>query len=410
MGLFSRIVARLGGRGRGDAGNVSRSVLALDPFGFAGDSDGRCNATYMSCIDFYARILSKMTPKIALKGELCTDMPNISAMLALRPNPLQNAVNLWKQFASSYFREGVGILWIDRDLTESSVDRQVRGLWVIDPSESAFAVGVREGSASGESLFSFNLSGRRIVCYREDLCIMVRSPTVENPFVSHSRVLQGALNVIDRNLTGIEKTIANANVIRFIATSGRVMDKQDIMRRQDAINEQLSRVNANGVFFVDGASTIQQVSSSPGWNATAAVEPFIGQIYEYFGLSRELVSNMATDDQYNSFVETAVEPFAKELAIELTNQLFPRKAVATGRRVLIDTNQLFTASQSHRLSAGTLLINSGVYYPNEIRKAIGFDPLPEEDNVKIERIDRVQDTGKEEGNDDEGNPEGTDVG
>lgn len=408
MGLFSLILSRLSGKGRTGKTVQDARTTVLDPFGFPGDADGSANATYMSCIDFYSRVMSKISPRITLKSTPTRDMPNLQHILEVQPNPLQNGVSFWKQFYACYFQKEVAVIWIDRDLSQVDVDRQVRNLWVIDPTSTNFRIGTAGTNATTEPVFSFVLGDRQIQCLREDLAILVRNPTVSNPFVSHSRALQQALNVIDRNFRGLEKTIATANVIRFIATSPRVMNEEDLRKRQDAVNAQLRTTDANGIFYIDGAQNIQQVNSAPGWNGTQAIEPFISQIYEYFGVSKEIVSNMAEDDQYNNWVETSVEPTTKELGIELTNQLFPRKSIATGRRVFFDTNYLFTASQSHRISAGTLLINSGRYHPNEIRRLAGVAPLPEEEDGIIERIDRVADPGeggsqegKEGGKDDE---------
>jgi len=125
----------------------------------------------------------------------------------------------------------------------------------------------------------------------------------------------------------------------------------------------------------------------------------MNNIYAYFGTSEKIVNGTASDDDYNNWAEVTIDPFAMEVGLELSLKLLRPGAISRGRRIVFDTTYLFTASQDHRIKAGNILINSGKYTPNEIRKLIGMPPLDEEDNEMIERIDRVS-TGEEESNED----------
>ncbi len=397
MNFWSKITSLFIG-GKKKSGN-SGSVIAMNPFGHPGDADGRANSIYCSCIDTFARVFSKITPEIRQKDTAVNDMPNLQRLISMRPNPTQNAINFWKQVARGYMEENISVIYIQRDLKAIKDDNSVTALWVIDVARNNFQILSNGKGATTRLTFSFNLYGQTIYADEDDLVILVRSPTAENPFSTVNSALKSTLELINDNFTGLKKTIKSANVIRFIATTARPMNAEEIKKRQKELSDIISSVDSNGALYVDSANTVTPINSSAGWTGTEQVLPFMNNIYAYFGTSEKIVNGTASDDDYNNWAEVTIDPFAMEVGLELSLKLLRPGAISRGRRIVFDTTYLFTASQDHRIKAGNILINSGKYTPNEIRKLIGMPPLDEEDNEMIERIDRVS-TGEEESNED----------
>ena len=402
MNFWSKITSLFIG-GKKKSGN-SGSVIAMNPFGHPGDADGRANSIYCSCIDTFARVFSKIVPEIRQKDVKVTDMPNIQKLISMKPNPTQNAINFWKQVARGYMEQNIAVIYIQRDLRAIKDDNSVVALWVIDVARNNFNILSTGKGATTRLNFSFDLNGQTIYADADDLVILVRSPTVENPFSTVNTALRNTLELINDNFTGLKKTIKSANVIRFIATTARPMSKDEIKKRQQEISEIISSVDSNGALYVDSANTITPINSSAGWTGTEQVLPFMNNIYAYFGTSERIVNGTASDDDYNNWAEVTLEPFAMEVGLELSLKLLRPGAIARGREIVFDTNCLFTASQDHRIKAGTLLINSGRYRPNEIRRLIGLPLLDEEEDTLINRIDRVDaDEGEDESKQEESN-------
>lgn len=370
------------------------------PFGTDESANAEANATYVSCINRYSQVLSKIEPSVVKNDKTVTNMPHLNYLLSMRPNPLQNANNFWKQVAVSYFKKNIALIYIDRDLREVDPDRQVKGLYLIDPTATTFGMGVDDRGSERILTFSFMIGDRRITCLSSDVAIITFQTEVDNPFVSHSTGLRNTLRLIDGNFNGLLATILKANVIQFIATSSRQLDDETWKEHQDRMNELFKSANG-GILFVDGTQDLKQVQNGAGWTGTAAVEPFIKDIFEYFGIDETIVRGCPTADVYNSWIETSIEPITMELGKELSLKLLPQSAIDRGARVVFDTNDLYTASRQNMIEAGKLLISSGSYYPNEVRRCGGLPLLPDSENKKIERIDRVdKDKGSEDKNKD----------
>jgi len=390
-GLFSKIKSFLIGDKNESVSRQQSRLLAVDPFAIGSTANKKANTVVASCRNVYSRVVSKLYPQIIYDKKEILELPNIRYKLKYAPNQIQNGVNFWKQVAVSYFEENIAIIYIEKDIREVSLDKSIKAFWLIDPTDSRFKMSMLDDD-SKRMFFTFFLGAREINCYSDDLIVLAREPSVENPFITYCDPLAKIVSTIDANFKGLEKTIKNANVIRFLATSPTLLSDVTRKQRQTEMNDLISSVEANGALYVDGAASVVPINQTTGWTSTSALEPFIKQIYGYYGVSQAIVDGTASDDEYNNWVETSIEPFTNELACELTLKLLPRKSIATGRKIVVDTSRLFTASQAHRISIGQQIISSGRYYPNEIRSLLGADLLPEEDNTIIDRIDRIDST------------------
>lgn len=414
MGLLDYVKSKLSGKGSSKAkAQLANRVYTLNPFGTDNKSNAEANALYLSCIDSYENTLSKLKPIVKMGGFPKTDMPNLTYLLTMRPNPMQNANSFWRQVAQSYYGENLAVIWIDRDYSELNPDRQVKNLWLVDTSMANFQVGATDSEKSyattNQEIFSFRIGNKEIACGADDLIILARRPKVDNQYARSNEALNKLIDLIDKNFTGLKNTIANANVIRFIAVSPRVMSPADLKTRQDALNEVIKGVDSEGALYLDSAQSITQLNSGYGWTHTESIKDFMDWIYNYFQVPPEIVQGKATDDVYNMWIESAVSSFTEEASTELTIKLLPKGAVLRGRRIDIDCAQFFKCSQAHQTAKGTMLISSGVYYPNEIRELTGLPLLSDEDNIKVNRIDRVDVTAQEDGDDNSGDNDNADT-
>ena len=237
------------------------------------------------------------------------------------------------------------------------------------------------------------LNGKTMTANLNELIILTRSPSVQNPYFNENDPIKKTIQIINQNFHGIEKAILNANVIRFLATSPTILDESKAVARQTILNDRLKQVTANGALYVDGAQTITPIPSTPSYQGSELVKPLNESVYEYFGLNAQIINGSCTDDQLNNLIETQIEPMTHEFEVELTVKLLAREAIAKGLRIVVDTSRLFTTSHQHRIQSAQVIIASGKYKPNEIRKLVGIELLPESDDEFINRIDRIDTEG-----------------
>lgn len=388
--IFTNFLSRIFGRKKTEPMNSSSQLIALNPFGSGTNAKAEENATFSSCVTFYGNVISKLFPILSRKKEKAEDFPNLNFLLEYQPNYIQNGVNFWKQVAVSYYSLNVAVIYIDRDFKESKLDKQVKNLWLIDVTDANFQMYWSPNDSDQKKLFfKFNINGVEMTASHEELIILSRTPSVANPFINAYDPIKRTIDVVNKNFDGIEKAVLNANVIRFLATADNVMNADVLAARQKQLNDRLAQVTNNGAFYVDGAQQVVPIPSTPSYQGNDLVRPLEESIYRYFGLNSKIIDGSGSDDEYNNLCETQIEPFTFELAQALTLKILSREAIAKGTKIIIDTNLLFTTSHQHRIQQAQVLITSGKYKPNEIRDLIGVEPLPEDDNEFINRIDRI---------------------
>ncbi len=393
MGFWEKFKSLLSGKGNPSAKQDNLyKVFSYSPFSLNPSAEDDVNAIYQSCIDQYSTTISKIKPIIAENHSKTDRFPNIDYHLRYQPNPMQTANDFFSQIADDYFHRTCAVIWVDRDYSESNHDRQVKNLWVIDTGVDNFKFSVTKsenGNTPPRTIFSFTINGKQIVTYDDDIVILPWHPTHENPYIRSNKALQNILKISNRNFTGLEETLNNANIIRFIAQSPRVMSDADLRLRQELLNNTIKAVDSNGALYIDSVQQITQLSTGPGWNHSSEVKAFEGEIYDYFGLCEDIVNNKCSDDMYNQWIEGPVSAFIDKLETALTLKLFSREQIDCGLAVSIGTSPLYRRSRSHQIQLANVIVSSGVYYPNEIREIVGVPKLNDEDNIKVCRIDRV---------------------
>ncbi len=378
MGLWAKIVKAFSGKQ--PAENKHTNILSYGTLRSTTE-DASENGTYMAAIHKYADTISKLRPELIYKGDRYRDSA-LERKLRIQPNPAMNASLFYKTVATSYYEENIAVIWVQFD-----GKGKVAALWPLDVTSGLFQL-----AQSGASVaFEFSIEGKTYHSTMEDTIVLVRQPTVENPYVTHDEALQNVINVLNKNYEGLAQSLQNANVAKFIATSTAPLAPATIAQRQAEIESMLNNMGANGVAYVDGSNSLTPVNSnSYKWQSSDEIGEMRKEILQYFNINDKVLDGSASDEEMHTWIEQSIEPFTYELECELTRVLLTEREIEVGNLITCPTDSLYSASFSHREKQAAALISSGVYKPNEIRRLLGCEPLPEEEGEQIvNRIDRV---------------------
>ncbi len=379
MGLWARIVKAFSGKQA--EGKPSSTVFSYNLRNPSAE-DANLNATYMASVHKYADTISKLRPALVYKGDRYRDSL-LEYRLRLQPNPAMNASLFYKTVATSYFEENIAVIWVQYDRAG-----KVAALWPLDVTSGHF-----ELAKTGTSVaFEFTLDGRTYHSTTEDTVVLVRQPSIENPYVTHDESLQKVVDVLNKNYDGLALSLENANVAKFIATASAPLPPATIKQRQAALESMLSDMGRNGVAYVDGANTLTPINANNyKWQSSDEIGEMRKEILQYFNINEKVLDGSATDEEMHTWIEQSIEPFTFELECELNRVLLTAREREVGNEVICPTDSLYSASFSHREKQANALISSGVYKPNEIRRLLGIPPLEgEEGDQIVNRIDRVE--------------------
>lgn len=204
-------------------------------------------------------------------------------------------------------------------------------------------------------------------------------------FGESNNVLKPTLQLMHAQDQGQLTAIRNSAVVRYIARLGTILKDADV----DKIREEFAEKNLNpdtnqsGLIVQDGKIAELTPVKSEQYTINADQMRIIqDNVYQYFGVNSAILENNYTEDQWNAFYEGAIEPFAVQLSLVMTNMTFSQREIAFGNEIMFTANRLQYASNSTKRTLIYNLLNCGVMTRNEAREILNLPRIEGPDGDK----------------------------
>ena len=203
-----------------------------------------------------------------------------------------------------------------------------------------------------------------------------------------STVLNNVMGVIDTTDKGIIKSIKNSNIIKWLMKFKQVLRPED---KELAVQEftdnylDIEKAEAGNVATTDPRYDLEQVKEDnfvPNGDVIAKYET---RLKNYFGVSDKIIQNNYTEDEWNAFYESEIEPIATELSDQLTFKLFTKHELECGNEIIFEASSLEFTSPKTKLNLKEM-VDRGAMNVNEWRKVMNL-PSTENGDEFIRRLD-----------------------
>ncbi|MCU7522511.1 MAG: phage portal protein [Ignavibacteria bacterium] len=319
------------------------------------------NDSFMSCVQAHARHISKFRPTVYLKDKPYHD--ELNRLLQMRPNPLMEAGAFYEKVGYHYFAEANVFIYIQRDLNDGR--EPIVALWVLDPA----SVEVKMG-ADKQFYLRFNIQGEQITTDLSSIIHIARNVNNAEFFGQKSEAIKKILNVMNTNYAGIENAIKTSAFLRFILTTTSPMNEKDRIARAKAFADNYLAQDGTGVAYIPSGETITQVNSQPKYANAEEMNHFEEKIYKFLGINDKIVKATFSEDEWQAYYESSIEPLAIKLQNEMTYKLLTQKEREVGNEIRIDANRLQTASLSTRVKIAMIMEKLPVYTPNDVARLL----------------------------------------
>lgn len=222
--------------------------------------------------------------------------------------------------------------------------------------------------------------------------------------------LMDVVKTIDQ---GLIKAIKNSNIIRWLLKFNQTLRPEDIeAETQRFVNNFLSSDSkVVGAAATDAKADAKQVEPKSFVPDDKQMSGTVERIYNFFNTNKSIVQSDYTEDQWNAYYESVIEPVAMQLANEYTRKLFSRRERGFGNKIVFESISLQYASMSTKLGLEKM-VDRQAMTPNEWRKILNLAPL-EGGDKPLRRLDTAEIDAAKGGdgsgeNGDKGNNDGTD--
>ena len=323
-----------------------------------------------TAIDARARHVSKM--KIEVKG---TAQPHLQTMLKLGPNEWQT----WGQFL---YRVST-ILDVKNTALIVPVVNDYGDTTGVFP---VFHKEVELVESGGVQYIRIRFANdERAAVELDKVGILTRYQYKNDFFGENNRALDPTLELLNIQDQGIEQGVKNAATYKFMAVVSNFSDPEDLKKeRQRFTRENLRGKDLDGVLLWPNTyKDVKQIEAKPYVADPDQMKQIRENVFYYFGVNEEILTNAAIGDAWSAFYEGSVEPFAIQLSDVLTRMLFTHRERQQGSFIMATSNRMQYMTNKDKLEVSAEMADRGLMTRNEIREIWNMTPLPDEIGNKL---------------------------
>ena len=318
-----------------------------------------------AAIDARARHISKL--KVEVNGAA---NPSLQAKLRLGPNQWQT----WSQFLyrTSTILDVNNTAFIVPVFDERMV---ITGIYPILPASCSLV------EYDGEVWLRYQFSSGQCAAVEFRKCAVLTKHQYKSDFFGDTNYpLHETMQLMHIQNQGIEEGVKNAATFRFMAQLNNFASADDLAKERERFTkENLSTESSSGGFllFPNTYKDIKQIDVKPYAVDAAQMEQIRENVFNYFGVSADVLQNKAKAEDLEAFFDGAIEPFAIQFSEATTKMLFSERERAQGSYLMANANRLQYMSTAAKVQMAKELGDRGAILIDEIRELFNYAPLPD---------------------------------
>ena len=345
----------------------------------------------LACVDAIARNGAKMHPrhirnyysKEEGREKLENVKGNLYKILAKRPNELQNAYKFYYDVITNLELYNNAFIYIQRD-----ENYKITGLYPLEYKDCKFY----EFQDKIFIQFKFGRSKARYVSYND--CIhLTRFVGEDGIFGGSSLPIRKVLDIKHILDEGIINAIKTTQSIKGVLKSTKALLKpEDVKKMRDQFVDDFvnSRKNKSGIGGLDATTDFTPVKIEPQTASDNQVKSINDKILSYFGINEKIIQSNYSEDEWNAFYESVLEPIGLQMSLEFSNKLFTPTEKGFGNEILFESNRLQYASNKTKIEL--VRYASNILTINEQREVFNLSPIDGGDVFMIDQNHEINET------------------
>ena len=317
-----------------------------------------------AAIDARARHISKL--KVETHG---TANPSLQSKLKLGPSQFMS----WSQllYRTSTILDVNNTCFLCPVFDERMV---ITGIFPVLPQSCTLV------EYDGEVWLRYQFANGQYAAVEFNKCAVLTKHQYKSDFFGDSNFpLKETMQLMHIQNQGIEEGVKNAATFRFMATLNNFSNATDLAKERERFREaNLSTDSKAGGFllFPNTYKDIKQVDVRPYSIDAEQMKQIRENVFNYFGVSEDVLQNKAKAEDLEAFFDGAIEPFAIQFSEVVTRMLFSERERAQGSYLIANANRLQYMSTTAKVQMAKELGDRGAILIDEIRELFNYEPLP----------------------------------
>jgi len=322
-----------------------------------------------SAVDAIARNAGKLKAKHVRKmgGKLSTIASSIEYMLQVEPNEYMDSYIFLYKVVTNYCMKNNSFIHIQKDDSGKITGYYPLNYNVAEAVESGGELWIRFKFQSGET---------KTIRYA-DLVHLRRHFYKGDIFGESSDVaLLPTLELIKTSNQGIINMIKSSAAIRGIMKFTSILRPEDRKKQcDDFVKDYMGIDNNGGIASTDSKFEFQPIENKPQMVNKDQMDYIKQCVYDYFGVNEAIVQNKYTEEEYEAFYESCIEPIAIQLGLQCTVKSFTAKEKGFGNEIVFESNRLQFSSNKTKKDLIKELMPMGLLTMNEALEILNMAPI-----------------------------------
>lgn len=357
---------------------LSGNLPIFTPFsGNAYESD-----IYRAAVDAIARNAGKLKPThvITMQGQRKDGENKLNRILQVRPNPYMTSYDLIYKLVTHYYLYNNAFAYLQKDERGC-----LKAIYPLRPLEMEY---VTDNTEDLYCKFLFK-NGKTFILPFKDILTIRRFYNSNDLLGDNNRAILPSLDLAHTQSEGIENSIKSSATIRGILKHNQVMSPQKLKEEKDAfIKDYLNASNNGGIAAIDSKYDYVPLENNPISIDDKQLNSVKKKIYDYLGVSENIVNSNYNEDEWAAFYESVIEPLAVQFSLELTEKIFTPREQSFGNSILLEANRLQFASNKTKTSILKELMPLGLFTVNQALEILNL-PAVEGGDRRVQTLNVV---------------------
>lgn len=368
------ILDRLFNRKRPPQRTEKAEVMSGNPAYFTPFSGGAyASDIYRAAVDAIARNAGKLKgTHIVISEDKRKPGDNyLNRILQVRPNPYITAYDLIYKLVTHYYLYNNAFAYLDKDDLG-----YLKAIWPIRPQSMEYVT-----DPTGAMYCKFIIGqGKTYILPFEDILTIRRHFNDNDLLGDTNTAILPTLDLAHTQSEGMSQAIKSNATIRGILKYNQVLAPEKLKEEKDAfIKDYLTVANSGGIAAIDSKAEYIPLEIKPTAIDEKQLEAVKNKVYSYLGITETIVNSSYTEEEFNAFYESVIEPLALQFSLELTDKLFTEREQAFGNLILFEANRLQFSSSTTKTNILKELMPLGLFTVNQALEVLNLPPVEDGD-------------------------------
>jgi len=344
-------------------------------YGFSGYSgDAYSNDIFREAVDAIARNAGKLKGSHVVVYEdkrRVSDDGKLNRLLQTRPNRYMSAYDFLYKLITRLFLYNNSFAYLDRD---------ERGLLQAIYPITATQVNILK-DPTGSLFCGFMLkNGREVILPYTDIIHLRRFYNDGEILGEDNGAIGSGIELAQTQNEGIINGIKSGATIRGILNFTQIMSASKLKEEKDAfVKDYLELGNEGGVIATDQKMEYTPIDHKPVILDADQSKEIKTKIYNYLGLTENIVNSSYTEDEYAAFYESTLEPIAIALSQEFTAKIFNDREQSYGNMIVFESGRLQFTSNKTKVNLIAQLAPYGLLTINQALEILNLPSVKDGD-------------------------------